>query len=81
MPARCSRHLAFNKPLRWHIDYLTRVQAPRQVWFSAPMPQSRLVAGLERYASLDQPLPEFGASDSKACSHLFSHARSRMWRS
>jgi Uri superfamily endonuclease len=69
--ARCARHLEPDKRQHWHIDCLTQVAQVRQVWFSEQLTEMHLVAELLRCPTLEQPVAGFGASDSRARSHLF----------
>jgi len=69
--ARCNRHLRLDKRLRWHIDYLTQIAQVRQVWFAEHLSEMRVVAELMCCQGLEQPVDGFGASDSRARSHLF----------
>ena len=75
MRARCLRHCRADKPQRWHIDYLTSLCTPREIWHSTQITESEIVARLERDEALERPVPGFGASDSAALSHLFRAAR------
>ena len=69
--ARCARHLRLEKRQRWHIDYLTQIAQVRQVWFARELTEMHVVRELLRCPKLDQPVAGFGASDSRAYSHLF----------
>jgi Uri superfamily endonuclease len=71
--ARVGRHAQRRKPLRWHIDYLRAQVQLRAVVFSIDAQRyeegwSRQIQG---WADTNIPMPGFGASDSRAASHLF----------
>ena len=76
MDARIARHLRREKPLRWHIDYLT--VAPEVVSITAtpvrdsPVSECDLVQALQRERGATVPVRGFGSSDCRAgCgSHL-----------
>jgi Uri superfamily endonuclease len=72
LQARVTRHLAVDKPLRWHMDYLRPQLTPVAVWWQASAER------LEDHWA--QQIPSigvqahhkgFGASDSRHFSHLF----------
>ncbi|MEJ2329881.1 MAG: GIY-YIG nuclease family protein [Gammaproteobacteria bacterium] len=69
--SRCARHLRLDKRKRWHSDYLTRIAQVRQVWFTEQMSEMRVVGEPLRFPMPNQPVAGFGASDSRAHSHLF----------
>jgi Uri superfamily endonuclease len=69
--ARCARHLRPDKRQRWHIDYLTQIAQVQQVWFTEVLTEMCIVSVLLRCPKLEQPVAGFGASDSRARSHLF----------
>ena len=69
--ARCKRHLAGQKSLHWHIDWLTSVA--QDLWV-LPLPgqlECDLLSHLVSQGTYDTPVPGFGSSDCKTCaSHL-----------
>ena len=69
--ARCGRHLRQEKTQRWHIDFLTGIAPPRQILFAVDLTEERLVEKLLHSRELKQPVRGFGATDSRASSHLF----------
>lgn len=72
LAARLRRHLRERKPLRWHIDYLLlvgRVMAIR----AFPMYQIGECDLNEKWSMRSEvpfPIPGFGSSDCRCCSHL-----------
>ena len=69
---RLSRHLRKDKPLRWHIDYLTAAADHSEAYVSYPdfIPE----CGLARMAEQSGMVPEaegFGCSDCGCLTHLF----------
>ena len=69
---RLRRHLAHDKKLKWHIDYLTTVCDSSEAWESYPdyIPE----CGLGRLAEECGAIPEmegFGCSDCGCRTHLF----------
>ena len=71
--ARVGRHAAQRKPLRWHIDYLRAEIQLKAVVFSIDRQRheegwSRQIQG---WSDTSIPMPGFGASDSRASSHLY----------
>ena len=77
---RIGRHLAREKKLRWHIDYLLRRGRVREVWLADGGECSRH-ARLGRGAAA---VRGFGCSDCACESHLWQYARRpaapRGWR-
>ena len=70
LPSRVARHMRREKPLRWHIDYLTtrdRVTAVR-TWPHAPGRECAIARSL---AARLPAIPRFGCSDCHCPSHLF----------
>ena len=70
LPSRVARHMRREKPLRWHIDYLTtsgRVTAVR-TW---PHAHGRECAIARSLAAHLPAVPRFGCSDCRCQSHLF----------
>lgn len=71
LPARIERHARWQKPLRWHIDYLS-VKASMIGAIIVPGFRERecqLAAELEEL--YDLAVPGFGASDCRCGGHLF----------
>ncbi len=70
--ARVLRHCRRQKPLHWHIDYLSAVTTPLGAWYShATTPLEHEWAGLLQAMDGFLPLVGFGCSDCKCVSHLF----------
>lgn len=68
--ARCARHLAADKPRRWHIDWLTTVADDRAVWPVADGDECALRGALT-VAGASAPVSGFGSSDCRRCpAHL-----------
>lgn len=69
--ARCTRHMAREKTLRWHVDWLTtRARRVRALPFPGGN-ECALVAALEAVGTV--PVPGFGSSDCATCeSHLLA---------
>ena len=75
---RIRRHLRRRKKLWWHIDYLTRVAAPEEVWWNEGPGRAECdwaAVGL-LLPGATAPAPGFGASDCRCNSHLV-HVRAR----
>jgi Uri superfamily endonuclease len=71
--ARLRHHLRIAENPRWHIDYLRKVAAIEQVWFSTEARRRE-----HEWAALLQSMPDiviavekFGATDCRCRSHLF----------
>lgn len=71
--ARCTRHMARDKALRWHVDWLTtRARLVRALPFPGG-DECALAHALLPLATV--PVPGFGSSDCAACpSHLLAVA-------
>lgn len=68
--ARIARHLRRRKPIRWHVDRITRGGAVFAVWAVPGGHECDLVAAL---AGFPTPVPGFGSSDCRHCvSHLLA---------
>ena len=71
--ARIGRHLRKEKPLHWHIDYLTARASIVEVWLRES--PERLECGwaalLRGTEGVGEPIPGFGASDCACLTHLF----------
>ena len=72
LAGRIRRHLRRRKKLWWHIDYLTRVAAPEEVWWneSAGRAECHWAAAGLLLPGATTPAPGFGASDCRCSSHL-----------
>ena len=74
--ARIERHGRPDKPLRWHIDYLS-AHAPMlgAILINGPRSMECEIANELRH-QYDPAIPNFGASDCRCDGHLFY---SRQW--
>ena len=71
MSARLKRHASHDKPLRWHIDYLSiRAKMVGAVTFE-DFDISECEIAQELALLYQRILPRFGASDCKCEGHLF----------
>ena len=72
LAGRIRRHLRRHKKLRWHVDYLTSLAVPDEVWWVECT--ERAECGWARAGLLlpqaSTPAPGFGASDCRCRSHL-----------
>jgi len=70
--ARVRGHLASSRAPHWHIDYLRRIAAIDEVWYTYdPSRREHDWAGvLARFEEAVLPLAGFGASDCRCASHL-----------
>lgn len=69
---RLRRHLAHDKKLKWHIDYLTTVCDSSEAWESYPDPISECELGRIAKACGAVPgMDGFGCSDCGCRTHLF----------
>lgn len=70
--ARVSRHCRKDKAMRWHIDYLSGICVPREIWYSYD--KTRLehhwAESFGRMKSAS-PVSGFGCSDCSCDAHLF----------
>lgn len=69
---RVRRHLASEKRLRWHIDYLLQVTQVEEVWFRLGGPRTecdwaRALARVEQFS----PFGAMGASDCACRTHVY----------
>jgi Uri superfamily endonuclease len=73
LAGRLKHHLAHEKRLHWHIDYLTQTASVDEIWYLAnETPHEHTWAAI--LATLPHttiPVNRFGASDCKCPSHLF----------
>jgi len=71
LPARLERHGRKNKPLRWHIDYLSvRAKMLGAITIPGQRKHECEVAG-ELGKMFELAVPGFGASDCRCAGHLF----------
>lgn len=71
LPRRVARHFRREKPLRWHIDYLTAHAPATQAW-AWPAQTVSECAVARALASCLTPFGAFGASDCRCRTHLFA---------
>lgn len=70
-PARVARHLAREKPLRWHIDYLLTAFRARGAWLvDGPASECALADALAATPGADRGPRGFGSSDCRCTGHL-----------
>jgi Uri superfamily endonuclease len=75
-PARVARHLAAEKPLRWHADYLFTAFPPRRAWLvDGAAGECALAAGLATPSGAERRPPRFGAGDCRCAGHLVRFPR------
>ena len=69
---RLKRHLAHDKKLKWHIDYLTTVCDSSEAWISYPdpIPECELAQRVEALGGILE-MDHFGCSDCRCRTHLF----------
>lgn len=69
---RLKRHLAHDKKLKWHIDYLTTECASAEAWESYPevIPECALGNRIEALGGIPE-MDGFGCSDCGCRTHLF----------
>ena len=69
---RLKRHLAHDKKLKWHIDYLTTVCDSTEAWISYPdpIPECELAERVEALGGIPE-MDRFGCSDCRCRTHLF----------
>jgi Uri superfamily endonuclease len=82
LAARVARHMASEKPLRWHIDHLTTAEGIRPLGaVLIPTTQGLTECEVNRRVGLltggSAPVPRFGASDcrNRCPAHLWHSAR------
>jgi Uri superfamily endonuclease len=69
--ARVARHLAADKPLRWHADYLFAAFPARRAWLvDGGAGECELAAGLEASPGAARLPARFGAGDCRCRGHL-----------
>lgn len=71
--ARLRHHLGMPQRPHWHIDYLRRIAAPLEIWYSEdPCDNEHAWAAIcAALPGAAVPLRRFGASDCACGSHLF----------
>jgi Uri superfamily endonuclease len=69
---RLSRHLRKEKPLRWHVDYLTTVCDSSEAYesYPDPVPECALAGAIEECGGIPE-MKGFGCSDCGCATHLF----------
>ena len=74
--ARVARHLAPDKPLRWHADHLFAAFPPRRAWLVDGAPgECELAAALAALPGAERRPPRFGAGDCRCAGHLVRFTR------
>jgi Uri superfamily endonuclease len=74
--ARVARHLAREKPLRWHADYLFARFPGRLAWLvDGELTECEIAGALARLPVASRRPPRFGAGDCRCAGHLLRLAR------
>ena len=69
--ARVARHLRREKPMRWHVDYLTRSGSVRAVLALPGGSECALLSSILTHPGATVPIRGFGSSDCRRCpAHL-----------
>ncbi|MDH3701228.1 MAG: GIY-YIG nuclease family protein [Alphaproteobacteria bacterium] len=69
--ARVARHLRHEKPMRWHVDYLTRSGSVRAVLALPEGSECALLSSILTHPGATVPIRGFGSSDCRRCpAHL-----------
>ena len=69
--ARVARHLAAEKPLRWHADYLTSAFPPDRAWLvDGAAGECELAGALAALPGAERRPRRFGAGDCCCAGHL-----------
>ncbi|MEJ5358679.1 MAG: GIY-YIG nuclease family protein [Desulfobacterales bacterium] len=74
---RLGRHLAAGGTLRWHIDFLRRAAALREIWClpgAGAATEHRWADLLAQAPGASVPVPRFGAGDCRCRAHLLAFA-------
>jgi len=73
---RLIRHLAHDKNIKWHIDYLTTVCSSSEAWESYPdfIPECELADMVQKCGGIPEMF-HFGCSDCNCGTHLFRVSR------
>jgi Uri superfamily endonuclease len=72
--ARLNRHLRADKPLHWHIDYLTAAAPVIAIWLRASLERLECTWAQALIARGTVPVPRFGSSDCACPAHLIALA-------
>ena len=68
---RVARHLAPDKPLRWHADYLFTAFPARRAWLvDGAVGECELAGALAALPGASRPSRRFGAGDCRCAGHL-----------
>jgi Uri superfamily endonuclease len=70
--ARLGRHLRADKPLHWHIDYLTAAAPITAIWLRVSPERLECTWAQEIIAWGTVPIPHFGSSDCACPAHLIA---------
>ena len=70
--ARLNRHLRADKPLHWHIDYLTAAAPVIAIWLRVSLERLECAWALALIARGTVPVPRFGSSDCTCPAHLIA---------
>ena len=74
--ARVARHLAPDKPLRWHADYLFAAYPARRAWLvDGAAGECELAGALAALPGAARRPSRFGAGDCRCAGHLVRFAR------
>ena len=74
--ARVARHLATEKPLRWHADYLFTVVPARRAWLvDGASGECALAGALADLPGAERRPLRFGAGDCRCAGHLVRFKR------
>ena len=74
--ARVTRHLAREKPLRWHADYLFTVFPAERAWLvDGAAGECELAAALAALPGAERRPRRFGAGDCRCAGHLVRFTR------
>jgi Uri superfamily endonuclease len=69
--ARVARHLAREKPLRWHADYLTTAFPPERAWLvDGAAGECELAGALAALPGAERRPRRFGSGDCRCAGHL-----------
>jgi len=75
LAARLAHHLRPVRAPHWHIDYLRRYAAVRDLWLAERIRCEHVwAAALAAMPLADMPCPRFGATDCSCPAHLFRFA-------
>ena len=74
--ARVARHLALDKPLRWHADYLFAAFPARRAWLvDGAAGECELAGALAALPGASRRPRRFGAGDCRCAGHLVHFGR------